>query len=122
MTTDDIKSVQIIATTKDGKHLMAVSDEKPLIWHIATCCKFAKLKDELFEQCSLKEIMEEQLCHITKMICFTVHSTSARKKDKCYRYWLGKEIKNSGFQYASFYYPEKPVTEGCSYFIDKKLF
>ena len=45
-----------------------------------------------------------------------------KKKDKCYRYWLGKEIKNSGFQYASFYYPEKPVTEGCSYFIDKKLF
>lgn len=59
MTTDDIKSVQIIATTKDGKHLMAVSDEKPLIWHIATYCKFAKLKDELFEQCSLKELMEE---------------------------------------------------------------
>ena len=60
MTSEDIQSVQIIATTKDGKHIMAVSDEKPLIWHIASCCKFAKLKDELFEQCSLKEIMEEQ--------------------------------------------------------------
>jgi len=59
MTSNDIKSVQIIATTNDGKHIMAVSDEKPLIWHIAACCKFAKLKDELFEQCSLKEIMEE---------------------------------------------------------------
>ena len=59
MTTDDIKSVQIIVTTKDGKHLMAVSDEKPLICNIAACCKFAKLKDELFEQCSLKEIMED---------------------------------------------------------------
>ena len=59
MTSDDIKSVQIIATTKDGKHIMAVSDEKPLILHIASCCKFVKLKGELFEQCSLKEIMEE---------------------------------------------------------------
>ena len=59
MTSDDIKSVQIIATTKDGKHIMAVSDEKPLIWHIVSCCKFAKLKDELFEQCSLTEIMDE---------------------------------------------------------------
>lgn len=59
MTTNDIKSVQIIATTKDGQHLLAVSDEKPLIWHIAACCQFAKLKEELFEQCSLKELMEE---------------------------------------------------------------
>lgn len=59
MTSDDITQVQIIATTKDGKHIMAVSDEKLLIWYIAYCCKFAKLKDELFEQYSLKEIMEE---------------------------------------------------------------
>ena len=59
MTSDDIKSVQIIATTKDGKHLMAVSDEKPLIWNIVSCCKFVKLKEELLEQCSLKEVMEE---------------------------------------------------------------
>lgn len=58
MTSDDIKSVQIIATTKDGQHLLAVSEEKPLIWHIAASCKFAKLKEELFEQCSLKELME----------------------------------------------------------------
>lgn len=58
MTPDDIKSVQIIATTNDGKHIMAVSDEKPLIWHIAACCKFAKLKEELFEQYSLKELID----------------------------------------------------------------
>lgn len=58
MTSDDIKSVQIIATTKDGKHIMAVSDEKPLIRYIAACCKFAKLKEELFEQCSLKELID----------------------------------------------------------------
>lgn len=59
MTTDDIKSVQIIATTNDGRHILAMSDEKPLIWHIASCCKFVRLKDELFEQCSLKELLEE---------------------------------------------------------------
>ena len=58
MTSNEITQVQIIATTNDGKHIMAVSDEKPLIWHIAACCKFVKLKDELFEQCSLKEITE----------------------------------------------------------------
>lgn len=59
MTSDDIQSVQIIATTKDGKHIMAVSDERFLIWNIVSCCKFIKLKEELFEQCSLKELMEE---------------------------------------------------------------
>ena len=59
MTANDIKSVQIIATTKDGKHIIAVSDDKPLIWHIVAFCKFAKLKDELFEQCSLKELIDD---------------------------------------------------------------
>ncbi len=59
MTLDDIKSVQIIATTNDGKHIMTVSDEKSLIWDIVSRCRFVKLKEELFEQCSLKEIMEE---------------------------------------------------------------
>lgn len=59
MTSDDIKSVQIIATTKDNKHILAVSDDRVLIRCIAEWCKFAKLKDELFEQCSLKEIMEK---------------------------------------------------------------
>lgn len=59
MTSNDIKSVQIIATLKDGNHILAVSDEKSLIWHIVSCCKFAKLKNELFEQYSLKELREE---------------------------------------------------------------
>ena len=59
MTSDDIKSVQIIATTKDNKHILAVSDDWVLIRWIVEWCKFIKLKDEQFEQCSLKEIMEE---------------------------------------------------------------
>ena len=40
------------------------------------------------------------------------------KKDQCYRYWLGQNFKGHGFQYASFFYPEKPVTEGCEFFIN----
>lgn len=59
MTSADIKSVQIIATTNDGKHIMAVSDDKILIRCIAEWCKFIKLKEDVFEQCSIKEIMEE---------------------------------------------------------------
>ena len=43
-------------------------------------------------------------------------------KDQCYRYWLGQEIKNTDCQYASFYHPEKPVTEGCEYYINKDYF
>lgn len=50
------------------------------------------------------------------------HQEQCKKKDQCYRYWLGQEIKNSGFQYASFYYPEKPVTDGCTYYINKDYF
>ena len=47
-----------------------------------------------------------------------LHCSQERCKlrDKCYRYWLGKEIKNTSFKYASFYYPEQPVTDGCEYF------
>ena len=43
-----------------------------------------------------------------------------KAKDKCYRYWLGEHLKYSGFRYASFYYPEKPVTEKCEHFINLK--
>ena len=43
-------------------------------------------------------------------------------KDQCYRYWLGQELENTGFQYASFYHPEEPVTNGCNYFIRKEYF
>ena len=40
MTSDDIQSVQIIATCKDGQHIMAVSDDKILIRCIAEWCQF----------------------------------------------------------------------------------
>ena len=58
MTSDNITSVQIIATMDDGSHIIAVSEDKILIKYIVTCCKFAKLREELFAQCSLKELVE----------------------------------------------------------------
>ena len=59
MTSNDIERVQIIATTKDNEHIMTISDDKVLIRCIVEWCQFFKLKDELFEQCSIKEIIEE---------------------------------------------------------------
>ena len=43
-----------------------------------------------------------------------------KKKDTCYRYWLGEHLKGSGWQCASFYYPEKSITEGCEHYIEIK--
>lgn len=57
MTARDIEKLQILAITKDGQHLMAVSDDRLIIDTVVSFCKFAKLKDEQFEQCSLKELM-----------------------------------------------------------------
>lgn len=58
MTSNDIERVQIIATTKDNEHIMTISDDKVLIRCIVEWCQFFRLKDELFEDCSLKEIIE----------------------------------------------------------------
>ena len=60
MTNDDITKVQIIAECQDGHHLISVSDDKILIRCIVEWCKFMKLKEELFEQCSLKELIIDQ--------------------------------------------------------------
>ena len=48
MTSDGIKSVEIIAITNDGKHIMAVSDEKPIrpvfhIWYVVEVTPSAKI-------------------------------------------------------------------------------
>lgn len=53
----DIQQVQIIATCKDGQHLISVSDDKILIRCIAEWCRFMRLNEALFEQCSLKELI-----------------------------------------------------------------
>lgn len=43
---------------------------------------------------------------------------SCKKKDQCYRYWLGQEIKKQSWQIASFFMPATPVKDGCEYFIN----
>ena len=50
------------------------------------------------------------------------NQSQCNKKDQCYRYWLGKNMKANGYQYASFYHPEKPVLEGCEFYIKKEYF
>lgn len=59
MTSDDIKNVQIIATCRDGQHILAVSDDEILIRCIAEWCQFVRLKEELFEQCSIRELIAD---------------------------------------------------------------
>jgi hypothetical protein len=58
MTSDNITKLQILATMDDGTHLMAITDDKILIRFVAELCQFVKLKEDLFEQCSLKELVE----------------------------------------------------------------
>lgn len=58
MTSDNITKLQILATIDDGTHLMAITDDKILIRFVAELCQFVKLKEDLFEQCSLKELVE----------------------------------------------------------------
>lgn len=43
--------------------------------------------------------------------------STCSKKDTCYRYWLGQEVKNRDYMFASFFHPEKQVLEGCKYYI-----
>lgn len=44
------------------------------------------------------------------------------KKDKCYRYWLGKEIRNTQHRLASYYCPspKKILGDKCDMFLDIK--
>ena len=44
------------------------------------------------------------------------------KKDKCYRYWLGKHLIKSPWNTASFYRPKTPITNGCEYFLNKRKY
>lgn len=61
MTTKDITSLQIIATTKDEEHLFISIDDNLmsilLPFLVESGAKFIKLKDELFVNYSLKELI-----------------------------------------------------------------
>ena len=50
------------------------------------------------------------------------HQTRCTLKDKCYRFWLGLEIKNTDYKYASFYIPsaDKELDDKCEIFLDIK--
>ena len=58
MTDKDIEKVQIMATCKGGKHIIALSDNKILIRCIVACCKFMILKEDSLGEYPLKEIAE----------------------------------------------------------------
>ena len=72
--------------------------------------------DEVKVQKETKKIT--MLPYINDMLHCNQHTCN--KKDECYRYFLGQEIKNSGFTFASFFSPQEPVTEGCHFFLNKK--
>lgn len=58
LTSDNIVKVQITATMDDGTHIMGFSEDKYLINYIVATCQFARLREDLFAQCSLKELMD----------------------------------------------------------------
>lgn len=58
MTSDDIKSVQIIATSNDGQRFLALSKDTILIRIIVSLCKFVKLKDGVLGEMPLKDFID----------------------------------------------------------------
>ena len=50
------------------------------------------------------------------------NQSQCKLKDRCYRYWLGQEIKNTDYQLAWFYAPsyEDFITKECGMFLDIK--
>lgn len=50
------------------------------------------------------------------------YQDSCKKKDQCYRFWLGENIKYSGWKCASFFNSDKPITNGCEFYIKKEYF
>lgn len=61
MTTNDIEKLQIVATTKNDEHLFISIDDNLmsilLPFLVESGAKFIKLKDELFENYSLSELV-----------------------------------------------------------------
>lgn len=44
------------------------------------------------------------------------------KRDICYRYWLGKAVKETTYRYATFYCPRYSVTDGCLHYLSIEKF
>lgn len=60
-------------------------------------------------------LYNHDMCHCNQDKC--------SKKDECYRYWLGIDLKNHNFQYATFYMPKNEQDlNDCKFFIDKEYY
>lgn len=59
MTTDDIKSVQILIEANDGEILVGKTSDPILIKMIASYVKFAKVNRGYFTEIDIKELLKE---------------------------------------------------------------
>ena len=59
MTTDDIKSTQIMLTTKDGEVLVGTISDPVLLRMIASYVKFVKVDESLITELPLNELIEK---------------------------------------------------------------
>lgn len=57
MTTDDIKSVQIMIQSNDGEILVGNTTDKILIGMIASYVKFVKVDKDKFTEVDIKELL-----------------------------------------------------------------
>lgn len=58
MTTNDIKSVQILIKSNDGEILVGKTSDKILIGMIASYVKFVKVDKDKFAEVEIKELLK----------------------------------------------------------------
>ena len=57
----DIKKLSIIAETKDGQHLITITENNTLIDIVAEFCQFVIVKPEFIGQMNLSELIVNKL-------------------------------------------------------------
>lgn len=60
MTTNDIKNIQLLMTTNDGRYFIAVTDNVAIKCLCAEILQFREVKKELIEEYSLTELIDGQ--------------------------------------------------------------
>lgn len=58
MTTNDIKNIQVLMTTNDGRYFIAVTDNVVLKCICAEILQFREVKKELIEEYSLTQLTD----------------------------------------------------------------
>lgn len=58
MTTNDIKNVQVLMTTSDGRYFIAVTDNEAIKCLCAEVLQFREVKKELIEEYSLTKLTD----------------------------------------------------------------